>query len=112
MKNRKTKLRIPYDGTEYVLEFTPDSLKQMERNGFNFAKMNDYILTAPEELFYGAFIANHKRVPQATRKEIWDNVCEQDENGAYLTDIIGEMISEAINELNTHQGNVTWSVER
>lgn len=112
MKNRKTKLRIPYENTEYVLEFTPDSLKQMERNGFNFAKMNDYILTAPEELFYGAFIANHKRVPQATRKEIWDSISDQNADGYYLTDIIGEMISEAITELNSHQGNVAWSVER
>ena len=112
MKNRKTKLRIPYNDTEYVLEFTPDSLKQMERNGFNFTKMNDYILTSPEELFYGAFIANHKRVPQATRKEIWDSVCDQNENGDYLTDIIGEMISEAITELNTRLRNVAWSVER
>ena len=112
MDNKKKKIKISYDDTEYVLEFTPDSLKQMERNGFNFTKMNDYILTAPEELFYGAFITNHKRVPQAKRKEIWDSLCNQNENGEYLTDVIGDMISEAITELNTHQGNVAWSVER
>ena len=112
MKNRKTKLTFEYDGTNYVLEFTPDSLKQMERSGFSFAKMQENLLTSPEELFYGAFIANHRRTTRALREEIWNSMCEEDENGAYLTDIIGEMMNEAITELNSHSGNVKWSVER
>jgi hypothetical protein len=37
---------------------------------------------------------------------------DTDEEGNYLSDIIGEMMTEAINELNNHQGNVRWSVER
>lgn len=112
MKNRKTKLTFEYDGQNYTLEFTPDSLKQMERGGFNFSRMQDAILTAPEELFYGAFIANHRRTTRSLREEIWKAMTDTDEEGNYLSDIIGEMMSEAINELNSHQGNVKWSVER
>lgn len=112
MDNKKIKLHVPYEGTNYVLEFTPDSLKQMERGGFNFSRMQDAILTAPEELFYGAFIANHRRTTRALREEIWKAVSDTDEEGNYISDIIGEMMSQAINELNNHQGNVKWSVER
>ena len=113
MKNRKTKLAFEYDGVHYTLEFTPDSLKQMERNGFSFAKMQDFALTAPEELFYGALIANHRRTSRALREEIWKSMCAQEEeSGKYLNDILGEMMTEAIDEIGSHQGNVKWSVER
>ena len=111
MQNRKTKLTFTYDGTDYTLEFTPDSLKQMERAGFKFSKMDDIILTAPEELFYGAFIANHRRTTRALREEIWKAMCEENDNGQSLSDVIGNMMSEAITELNSHSGNVKWNVE-
>lgn len=111
MKNQKTKITFEYDGKPYTLEFTPDSLKQMERLGFKFSKMDDIILTAPEELFYGAFIANHKKTSRQLREEIWKALCEEDENGEGISDVIGRMMSEAITELNSHQGNVKWSVE-
>ena len=111
MKNQKTKIVFEYEGVPYTLEFTPDSLKQMERSGFNFSKMEDTILTTPEKLFYGAFLANHKRVSPQLREEIWKNLCEEDENGEGLSEVIGKMMSEAITELNSHSGNVKWSVE-
>lgn len=109
-KNDKTRIKFEYDGQGYTLEFTADSIKQMERSGFKFGKIDEIILTAPEELFVGSFIANHKAVPRKRRLEIYQALVGEDENGETLSEVLGEMLSEAIEELNSHQGNVTWSV--
>ena len=113
MKDTKTKIKFPYNGNNYTLEFTASSLKQMERQGFKFGKMDEIILTAPVELFCGAFIANHRSTPRKLREEIFDQLCSSSkEGGEELTEVLGNMLSEAIEELNSHQGNVEWSVVR
>lgn len=113
MKDTKTKITIPdYNGKTYTLEFTASSLKKMENMGFKFGKMEDIALTAVEELFYGAFIANHQNVPRSVRKEIYQEICGESEDGEALGEMLGNMLSEAIEELNTHSGNVKWSVTR
>lgn len=111
MKNQKTKIHIPdYEGQEYTLEFTPDSLKKMENTGFKFGKMDDIALTAVEELFYGAFIANHQYTPKRIRKNIYDNLVAEADDGEKLGEVLSGMLTEAIEELNSHSGNVKWSV--
>ncbi len=109
-KDTKTRIRFNYDETTYTLEFTAASIKKMEQQGFKFGKMDEIALTAPEELFCGAFIANHPNVSKARRKEMYQLLSGTSENGEQLNETIGEMLSEAIEELNTHQGNVAWSV--
>ena len=113
MKDTKTKIQFPSKGVDYTLEFTASSLKQMERQGFKFGKMDEIILTAPVELFCGAFIANHRSTPRKLREEIFEQLtASSEEGGEELTEVLGSMLSEAIEELNSHQGNVKWSVVR
>lgn len=54
------KLNFEYNGKEYTLEYTRQTVREMERDGF---KANDLIekpmLTLPK-LFAGAFKAHHK----------------------------------------------------
>lgn len=109
-KNEKTRIKFQYEGQDYVLEFTADSIKQMERNGFKFGKIDESILTAPEELFCGSFIANHRAVPRKRRLEIYKELAGEDESGSALSEVLGDMLSEAIEELNSHQGKVAWSI--
>ena len=114
MKDHKIRICFPYKGTDYTLEFTASSLKQMEKvQGIKFAKLDEMIFTAPLELFCGAFIANHKTTPRKVREEIYEQLCNTaEESGEELSEIIGEMLSEAVEELDSHQGNVKWSVLR
>ena len=109
MKDHKTTISFEYDGKEYTLEYTASALKQMERQGFKFAKLDEIVLTAPLELFIGAFNANHKNTPRKLREEIYEQLCETEEGGEALTEVIGSMLSEAIEELNSHRGNIKWS---
>lgn len=111
MNNAQNFIIFEIDGTEYNLGFTADSLKQMERNGFKFGKMDDSILTAPLELFCGAFIAKHRNVPRKRREEIYAMLTENDEEGKQnLAEALGVLLGETIEEMNTHQGNVSWRV--
>jgi hypothetical protein len=71
-------IKFSYKGKDYVLEFTRKSIKQMERNGFRF---NDEAIAQPvtfsEELFYGAFLANHKNVMRKTADEIYEQIADK-----------------------------------
>lgn len=109
-KDSKTTIEFEYEGKTYKLEFTASSIKKMERQGFKFGKMDEIALTAVEELFSGAFIANHENVTRRKRREIFEALCEPSESGDAIGEVLGDMLSEAIEELNTHQGNVKWSV--
>lgn len=112
MDNKRKQIVFTYtDGNEYTLEFTADSLKKMERNGFKFGKMDEIILTAPIELFCGAFESKHRAIPRKKREEIYNSLTETDEaSGQALTEVLGDMLQQAIEELNSHQGNVKWSI--
>lgn len=111
MKNTKTRIGFDIDGVRYTLEYTADSLKQMERNGVNFSKLEERVLTATEELFCGAFIANHRYVPMKKRQEIYKMLCESSSDGKEaLSDVIGNMLTEALDELTNRGGNVAWEV--
>ena len=110
MDNKRKQIIFTYDDVEYTLEFTADSLKRMERNGFKFGKMDEIVLTAPIELFCGAFESKHRKTPRKLREEIFNQLAEDNENGQALTEVLGDMLSQAIEELNSHQGNVKWSI--
>ncbi len=110
MKDTKTRITFEYEGTPYTLEYTASSLKQLERQGFSLGKIDENAVSANEELFAGAFLANHQYVPKRKRLEIYKELCESDENGDKLMEVINNMIAEALEELNTHKGNVKWTV--
>ncbi len=53
-------IKFEYKNKEYTLEYTRESVKQMEREGFKGEDiMNKPMLTLPK-LFAGAFKAHHK----------------------------------------------------
>ena len=110
-KNQKTTISFTYEDTPYTLEYTADSLKKMQNMGFDFSNMGAKILTVAEDLFVGAFIANHSNVMRKKRLEIYRALSEkagEDE----LIDVLLEMVNETIDEINYHEGNITWEVKR
>lgn len=58
------KISFTDDKIKYTLEFTRDSVKQMERNGFSISNVTSQIVTSYTELFAGAFLANHPDIEQ------------------------------------------------
>lgn len=53
-------LTFEYKGKEYTLEYTRESIKQMEREGFVASNIATKPMTTLPQLFAGAFKANHR----------------------------------------------------
>jgi hypothetical protein len=103
-------LNFEYKGKEYTLEFTRESIKQMEREGFVAGDVvTKPMLTLPK-LFAGAFKAHHKfDIKQKTIDEIF----ELFKNKSALVEKLAEMYSEPIETLmddeNIDEGNaIAW----
>ena len=103
-------LTFEYKGKEYTLEYTRESVKQMEREGF---VAND-IITKPmnslPKLFAGAFKAHHKY--DIKQKEI-DAIFELFKNRQALVEKLAEMYAEPMEALiddeSVDEGNaIAW----
>ena len=59
-------IRLNYDGKEYILEYSRETVAKAESDGFLFAQVDEYPLTGVSNLFYYAFLKNH---PDMTKEE-------------------------------------------
>jgi hypothetical protein len=103
-------LNFEYKGKEYTLEYTRETVKQMEREGF---VAND-IITKPmntlPKLFDGAFKAHHRY--DIKQKEI-DGIFELFKNKQALVEKLAEMYAEPMETLiddeSIDEGNaIAW----
>lgn len=107
-----TKIEFEYNGKNYTLQYTADSLKKMEEQGVDFTALGKKILTAGETLFVGSFIANHPQTPKAVAKEIYQQIKGKADGGEALDDVLFEMFNEAVNEITQRRGNLGWKVTK
>ena len=101
-------LNFEYKNKEYTLEYTRESVKQMEREGF----VAEDIITKPmltlPKLFAGAFKAHHKF--DVKQKQI-DEMFELFKNKGALIEKLAEMYHEPMEALmdDVDEGNaITW----
>ena len=105
-----SKIRLNYNKTDYTLEYSRQSVKTMEAQGFNLNELTDKPMTMIPMLFEGAFIKNHRGVKRKIISDIYDEIA--DKSG--LTERLMEMYAETLStltETNPDAGNVTWTVE-
>ena len=101
-------LNFEYNGKEYTLEYTRESVKQMEREGFVAGDIvNKPMLTLPK-LFAGAFKAHHRfDTKQKQIEEIFDLFT----NKGALIEKLAEMYAEPMETLmdDSDAGNaIAW----
>lgn len=101
-------LNFEYNGKEYTLEYTRETVKQMEREGF---VANDIVtkpmLTLPK-LFSGAFKAHHRF--DVKQKQI-DEIFDLFKNKNALIEKLAEMYAEPMETLmdDVDEGNaIAW----
>lgn len=110
-KRDRKRLQFTVDGIDYTLEYTPQSIRQMEDDGIDFDKMDTRIVNTPYDLFRGAFIARHNYVPMKKRDEIYDLLADTDENGTNLITALAEMLKNEIEWMSKKpKGNVRWAM--
>ena len=98
-------INFTYKNVDYVLGFTLASIEQMERAGFVLRELDTKTATRTKELFYGAFIANHKGIKRKLVDEIYESLA--DKEGLILG--LAELYNEAGESLIA-EGNVSWTM--
>lgn len=99
------------NGTQYTLEFTRDTIKQMERGGFSLDKAADQPITSLLTLFRGAFIAHHPRTSQAVIDEIWENLGNKDGLFEALANLYNEPMEALMKEPEDESKKIAWRVK-
>ncbi len=103
-----SKIVMTYGKTEYTLEYSRQSVKTMEAQGFVLDELTSKPMTMIPLLFSGSFIKNHRGMKRSLVDEIFDNI--SDKNG--LMEALMEMYAETLSSLtesNDGEGNVTWA---
>lgn len=105
------KLEFTFEDKAYTLEYTPETIKQMEASGFNINDLGDRPATRIEQLWAGAFLANHKRTSNTIIKAMYKRMKDKDA----LLQKLAEMYNNALKYLlpdtdEDVEGNVEWRV--
>ena len=103
-------LNFEFENKEYTLEFTRDSIKQMEREGFVAGDILNKPMSTVPKLFAGAFKAHHRF---DTKQKKIDEIFEKFTNKQALIEKLAEMYSEPMETLmddeNIDEGNaIAW----
>ena len=103
-------LTFEYNNKEYTLEYTRESVKQMEREGFIAGDILEKPMLTLPKLFAGAFKAHHRF--DAKQKDI-DKIFELFKNKQALVEKLAEMYAEPMETLmdddNIDEGNaIAW----
>lgn len=104
-----TKIEFNYEGRDYTLEYTRETVKEMEKQGFVASKVLEAPVSMLPELFAGAFKAHHKYV----NRKVIDAIFDKMTNKRALVDKLSQMYSETISTLmedGEEEGNeIMWT---
>lgn len=104
-----TTISFPYEGKDYKLEFTRQTVKNLESRGITAANIAIAPATTIPELFAGAFQANHK----FTDRKVIDEIYKHLQGRKELVDTLIKMYNEPIEALlaDPEEGNgIAWTV--
>lgn len=111
-----TVITIEYNGATYDLEYSRNSVKQMEQQGFALDKISEQPMNMIPMLVYGAFAKNHKGIKRSLVDEIYEHIADKvgDGDNGFIHALL-EMYAETLNVLTDNkpvdEGNAAvWRV--
>ena len=113
-----TKVTITYDKKEYVLEYSRNTVRAMEQQGFALDKLSEQPMNMVPLLVYGAFQKNHKGINRKLVDEIYDHITDKIGDGEDgFIHVLLEMYAETVNTLTDNadvdEGNrAVWTVTK
>ena len=113
-----TIITVTYNKQSYDLEYSRNSVKAMEQQGFVLDQIGDKPMTMVPLLVYGAFMKNHKGIKRALVDEIYDHIIDRvgDGENGFIQALL-EMYADTVNTLTDNssvdEGNAaTWTVSK
>lgn len=114
-----TKITVTYKSRDYVLEFSRNTVKQIEDQGFILDQLGDKPATMIPLLVYGAFMKNNRGIKRSLVDEIYENLINKvgDEGKDGFIGVLAEMYAETVSSLMddnpVDEGNAaTWKVTK
>ena len=107
-----TKIQFVHEGKDYTLEFSRDTVRRMEANGFKPQEILDKPNLSLPALFAGAFMKNHKHLKEDVIKEIMRKITDKDTLFETLIRMYNEPLEALMEEPDDDEGNVTWEVRK
>ena len=106
-----SKINLTYDKKEYVLEYSRQSVKTMENQGFVLEELTAKPANMIPLLFAGAFIKNHSGKDGVKRKVI-DEIFDEIPDKTALMEALMEMYADTLSTLtdSNSEGNVSWAL--
>lgn len=103
-----SKIVLNHEKKEYVLEYSRQSVKTMESQGFVLDEITSKPMTMIPLLFSGAFFKNCKGIKRSLIDEIYDGIGDK----TALMQALMEMYAETLSTLTDEngEGNVTWTM--
>ena len=101
-------IKFTYEGQEYILEYTRDTVVQMENRGLSREELEKHPMSSIPELFYGAFLAHHRYVGQKKTDEILKKMPYKQRLLGTLFEMYLEPINALFSDPEDSEGNVTW----
>ena len=101
-------INFDYNGRHYCLEYTRESVKQMEAAGFSISDIGDKPATRIEQLWAGAFLAHERRTSANVIRELYDKMKDKEA----LLQKLSEMYQNTLKYLMPDEddsGNVEWT---
>lgn len=106
-----SKITVNHNEKDYELEYSRQSVRMMESQGFVIDQISSKPMTMIPMLFSGAFAKNHRGIKRALIDEIFEDI--SDKTG--LINALIEMYAETLSSLtdeNENEGNATWAVTK
>lgn len=101
-------INFNFEGEDYTLEFTRNSVATLEKQGFNIGDISDKPLTTLPALFAGAFIAHHRFVRREVVDRIFDKMTNKKDLVMRLAEMYNETIESLVDEPEESEGNLEW----
>ena len=107
------KIKFEYNGRNYTLEYSRETVKQMESHGFKINEIDSKPQTMITMLFAGAFLMHHRNV--FTKRKLIDEIFSKFTNRDSLVETLAEMYQEPVlsllDEPEEDEGNIKWGTE-
>ena len=105
-----SKINLTHDKKEYTLEYTRQSVKTMEQQGFVLDELTAKPMTMLPMLFQGAFIKNHKGIKRNLMDEIYKGIKDRSALMEALMEMYAETLSSLMDDDAEEAGNVSWAL--
>ena len=106
-----SKITISYDKKEYALEYSRQSVRTMEAQGFVLDDISTKPMMMIPMLFQGAFIKNHRGIKRTLMDEIYEEINDKTGLISALMELYTETLSTLMDD-KSDAGNATWAMTK